>query len=384
MFFFFIYKQEKKCEKEELEMADNGKSYQIFRYEKVKSAGAIRWREIEQNRTQADKNIDFVGDIDFERTQNNVYLVRGKDFLKRIEEELKNHGIEKHRKDAILMLDGVVTMSPEKAKEMTQEEIEQYFRDALKFVEKYQGVVINAVIHYDETTPHLHYDVIPLIQKADNTWKLSAKDIVGNSSKMTKMQTLFNEEVGQKYGLERGERKAPNKENRKHKTKLQHDIEMQQATIIEQENIIKDCEMLEQAYTATIQNQEATMQDNDVAIQNQVDINKQLQDGYVRMANKFNRLKEKFHAVQDKCKTANKIIHNANQINAVFEAIKTAQKQMKHDIEMAEDLIAKGQIPTAKIYMRDVKEAEKRIDESISTLANKVPLEEIEWEYGDD
>ena len=120
-------------------MADNGKLYQIFRYDKVKSSGAIRWREIEQNRTQADKDRDFNGDIDFERTQNNVYLVHGRDFLKEIEKALKEHGIKKHRKDAILMLDGVVTMSPEKAKEMTQEEIEQYFRDALKFVEKYQG-----------------------------------------------------------------------------------------------------------------------------------------------------------------------------------------------------------------------------------------------------
>ena len=60
-------------------MADNGKLYQIFRYDKVKSSGAIRWREIEQNRTQADKDRDFNGDIDFERTQNNVYLVHGRD-----------------------------------------------------------------------------------------------------------------------------------------------------------------------------------------------------------------------------------------------------------------------------------------------------------------
>lgn len=256
--------------------------YQIFRYGKVKSAGAIRWREIEQNRTQSDKDREFNGDIDFERTQNNVYLVQSRNFLKTIEEKLKEHGIEKHRKDAILMLDGVVTLSPEKAKEMTKEELEQYFKDALAFVEKYQGVVINAIIHYDETTPHMHYDVVPLVKKADDTWKLSAKDVVGNSSKMSKMQTLFNDEVGKKYGLERGERRTPNKENRKHKSKLQHDIEMQQATIAEQKNIIKehndnikDCEMLEQAYTANIQNQETTMQDNDVAIQNQ---NKAIED----------------------------------------------------------------------------------------------------------
>ena len=293
--------------------------YQIFRYEKVKSAGAIRWREIEQNRTQTDKNIDFVGDIDFERTQNNVYLVHGKDFLKRIEEELKNHGIEKHRKDAILMLDGVVTMSPEKAKEMSKEEIEQYFRDALAFVEKNQGVVINAVIHYDETTPHLHYDVIPLIQKADNTWKLSAKDVVGNSSKMTKMQTLFNDEVGKNYGLERGERKAPNKENRKHKTKLQHDIEMQQATIAEQKEIIKehndnikDCEMLEQAYAATIQNQETTMQDNDVTIQNQI-----------------TELDKKDKAIEDKKAEYNQINEQAKEAYFLNEKFKKENAELE-------------------------------------------------------
>lgn len=349
-------------------MADKGKSYQIFRYEKVKTAGAIRWREIEQNRTQADKDREFNGDIDFERTQNNVYLVRGRDFLKEIEKALKEHGIEKHRKDAILMLDGVVTLSPEKAKEMSKEELEQYFKDALAFVGKYQGTVINAVIHYDETTPHMHYDVVPLVQKADETWKLSAKDVVGNSSKMSRMQTIFNDEVGFKYGLERGERKAPNKENRKHKSKLQHDIEVQQATITEQGKIIKEhnntiaeCEMIEQAYTANIQNQETIMQDNDVTIQNQ---NKAI----------TNR-KAEIEAKDELIEVKNKIINQYDILNQRFNLLKEGQEDAKSDIAKAKELISKKQYATAELYLKDAEETITAIDKGMKPF-KRLPFEE--------
>lgn len=81
----------------------------------------------------------------------------------------------------------------------------QYFRDCVDFANQYYGKVVNAVVHYDETTPHLHVDTIPLIYDQNKgKWKLSAKEIVGNVAKMTQMQTLIAEEVGIKYGLERG------------------------------------------------------------------------------------------------------------------------------------------------------------------------------------
>lgn len=59
---------------------------------------------------------------------------------------------------------------------------------------------MSALIHYDETTPHLHILSVPLTQDG----RLSAREIVGNRANLSRMQTEFFEQVGKEYGLERG------------------------------------------------------------------------------------------------------------------------------------------------------------------------------------
>lgn len=47
-------------------------------------------------------------------------------------------------------------------------------------------------VHYDETTPHLHVISVPLTKDG----RLSARDVIGNKSKMSKTQDSFFEQVG--------------------------------------------------------------------------------------------------------------------------------------------------------------------------------------------
>lgn len=61
-------------------------------------------------------------------------------------------------------------------------------------------------------------------------WKLSAKEIVGNVAKMTQMQTLIAEEVGIKYGLERGIQDS-RKHGRSHQDSADHNYEEKQKAI---------------------------------------------------------------------------------------------------------------------------------------------------------
>lgn len=136
-----------------------------------------------------------------EDLNRNIHLAGGKtaDEVRKLWEE---RAPEKIRKNAVHALEYVVTASPEKMEEMGQTKSEAYLRDALTWLENKHGAenILSAVIHNDETTPHLQVLIIPL----DDRGKLNARALVGGKPQLSAMQTHFAENVGAKHGLERG------------------------------------------------------------------------------------------------------------------------------------------------------------------------------------
>lgn len=108
---------------------------------------------------------------------------------------------EKRRKDAVLVVEYLMTASPEWWKEATPEQQKAFFRHADQWlIEKYgKDNIIASVIHRDETSPHLSAFVVPLT--ADK--RLSAKEFIGNKTKMSEDQTTFADKV-KDLGLQRG------------------------------------------------------------------------------------------------------------------------------------------------------------------------------------
>lgn len=108
---------------------------------------------------------------------------------------------EKRRKDAVLAVEYVMTASPEWWKKADQEQQADFFDQAHKWLADKYGAdrIITATIHRDETSPHLSAFVVPLTQDG----RLSAKEFIGNRSKMTADQTSFAKAV-EHLGLERG------------------------------------------------------------------------------------------------------------------------------------------------------------------------------------
>lgn len=198
-------------------------AYQIFRVAKVKRQGVGGCQQ-EHNRTEKDVGRFPDSEIDYTKTKDNVYLKKSKDYWTDIKNTLERYGIKNWRKDAVVMNDAIYTASPEAMESMTKDEAMQYFVDCVNWHQEHFGPVINAVIHKDETTWHMHVDSVPLVQKEDGTWKLSAKDQHGNRGKLASLQTDLYEKVSKYYNLERGESRNPD-EKRTHKTKLEHDIE---------------------------------------------------------------------------------------------------------------------------------------------------------------
>ena len=77
---------------------------------------------------------------------------------------------------------------------------QQFFAECTRFfAERYgEGNIISAVVHMDETTPHLHLNLIPIAGG-----RLCAKKLFDRKA-LTALQTDLHREVGAKWNLQRG------------------------------------------------------------------------------------------------------------------------------------------------------------------------------------
>lgn len=109
------------------------------------------------------------------------------------------HLKRKVRSDAVYLCSFVLTASPEFFKVSTKGKQYAFFRDCVKFFQSRYGEenVLSAIVHMDETNPHMHLNLIPI-----TNGKLCAKDLF--DGKLAALQTEFWKEVGERYGLDRG------------------------------------------------------------------------------------------------------------------------------------------------------------------------------------
>lgn len=162
----------------------------------------------------------------------NVSLIQSNNWMQDIQAEIDRAGA-KTRSNSVIALDAIYTASGEFFKDKSNEEKNQFFRDCLEFHQRKFGHVISAVIHYDETTPHMHILSVPLTQDG----RLSAREIVGNRTNLSRMQTEFFEQVGEEYGLERGIQ-MDGQEKKKRITAQEHKLrQVKQAKAREEEEL---------------------------------------------------------------------------------------------------------------------------------------------------
>lgn len=85
----------------------------------------------------------------------------------------------KRRKDAVTMVDWVITL-PEPLLESNKKEQLEFFKLSTAFMAERYGEenLVGAYIHFDETTPHLHYCFVPVVKDQDGTERLCAKQLM--------------------------------------------------------------------------------------------------------------------------------------------------------------------------------------------------------------
>lgn len=164
---------------------------------KRQSVGNVE-RENERDQTYEAKNPK----IDLSRTRNNYHIVGPpQSYMDFINDRISSLNLKrKVRSDAIYMNTFVLGSGHEFFEGMPTAKQCEFFEDCVKFFADKYGAenIISAVVHMDETTPHLHLNLVPI-----TGGKLCSKDLF-SPKKLSMLQSELAEVVGKKWGLKRG------------------------------------------------------------------------------------------------------------------------------------------------------------------------------------
>ena len=210
-------------------------NYAIFRSKPIKSTNALAGIGAHDNR---EKEIYISNpDIDTSRSHENIELVPcDKKYVERFyeitdpykkewNERMKTERPERKRTFSKMVNDGknvvadelVLTASHNFFNDMSREDVTKWGNKCMDFVYKDLGYnknqIISAIIHMDETTPHLHVIAVPLIKRFDKRsnkerYTLSKKAYIHDKMHLSKLQDQFHKRmVDNGYDLLRGESK---------------------------------------------------------------------------------------------------------------------------------------------------------------------------------
>lgn len=175
--------------------------YGICRVQKVKAAavGSMQYHNDRLHGEHSNPNIDHS-----KRGDNAEFIKHGSyraEVNDRIERFRKSD--RKVRKDAVVLVEGVMTASPEFFEGKSRDEVMAFFRDGFDFVksEVGEGNMVHFTVHMDESTPHAHFGFTPI---KDGT--LSWKNYFDGRDALRGWQDRFFEKVSKPWGLERGEK----------------------------------------------------------------------------------------------------------------------------------------------------------------------------------
>jgi hypothetical protein len=173
--------------------------YAILRFAKRKGGGvASTERHNERRKSEYKSNPD----IDTERSQHNYnYVKPPSTYKKRINQRIAEAGC-KVRKDSVLMVETLITASPEFMAGF-DDEGRAFFNRAYEFMAGRVGAenILSASVHVDEATPHMHLCFVPITRDG----RLCAKEMLGNQRRLSQWQTDFHGFMSAAYpDLERG------------------------------------------------------------------------------------------------------------------------------------------------------------------------------------
>ena len=340
----------------------NKVGYAVVHMMKIKS-GAVGGIQSHNNREHEPKTNP---DVDMSRSEDNYDLIPCDNYKRSIKEKLSNlvESSRAVRKDAVVVCNFIVTSDNETMNALGADRQRQFFQDSVKWFSDRYGAdrVLNATVHMDETTPHLHIGVMPITQDG----RLSAKAIF-TKTEMKAIQTEFARDVGEKYGLERGVEGSERTHLSEARFKEKKALEManeHKAITQELHVLAEDCkqELSEATRSLETAKQElSTVQDRKDALQGEAERLKALNNQTADKIREANEAIKKYSSI---------LLNLQNQLNEAkseLSVVETAVKEKK--TEGAEKF---GWDGMAERIERARKEAGK--DNHIKALETRISL----------
>lgn len=190
----------------------------ILRFEKAHNATEVGHRLSHNTRSKEVKNAVK------ERQHLNKVFNYYDDIKQRIKDVEKLHKQttgRKVRKDAVRVVEAVITSDSKFFKDKSTEEIMNFFKDSEDWLRKIFGNenMLQCAIHMDEKTPHAHYLLTPVREG-----QLNCKAIMNGKNAIRGLQNDFHKHV-EHWGLERGELVEFTKAKHQRAKSFAHDVD---------------------------------------------------------------------------------------------------------------------------------------------------------------
>ncbi len=154
----------------------------ILRFEKLKSRSSISKCICHINRYSHTPNADP------DRYSKNETLIGNNNILNSLDKIFNKYGITP-RNNSVLAMECIITLSPDVFNDYSS--VEKFKVSSINYLNKYfKGRCLNATLHLDESTPHIHAIIVPLITKK-NKVHLSARDCFSPSKLSIYQRTFF-------------------------------------------------------------------------------------------------------------------------------------------------------------------------------------------------
>lgn len=175
-------------------------NFAVCRIQKIKSWASLINSAMHVARAHEIENADL--------SIKNVSLIDGTDGKDIKEMFLEKIGTQKIRSNAVLAIEMLLTASPQYFRPDNPDQAGFYIQERVDnfaaactdwLLTRYYGKVVQATMHLDESTPHIHAYIVPL----DNRGKLNAKGLFHGRHKLSELLDSFARAV-EHLGIKRG------------------------------------------------------------------------------------------------------------------------------------------------------------------------------------
>ena len=315
-----------------------------FEKHKGSTGGLQRHNEREPGQRHSNKNIKP------DRTKDNIFLKPKDDrtYGERVDDRLEAgyRGTKAVRKDAVKMVEATVQLGGDITKESEETQIEA-LKEAYEELKEMYGEenIISAVIHVDETTPHLHCDFVPLTKRGN----LSAKDVIGDKKKMRRTQEKFLEAMQERVPRAKFARLEPEKAqfnglDQKLYEKMTASIKEREDKLCDREDYIEDQEIKLENKEEQLNKVKEELEAKEQALIARERHIEKAEDGIVfdrdeitrkehRLAEHAQELREQEEAIAE---TASKLAEKTRELNLKTEDLDGREEALKRAEGLAE------------------------------------------------